>query len=128
MPDIAHTMGSDLLVDATGDIQTSDGLELGQERVLRRLFTAPFAYVWSPDYGAGLARFLGNPMASARIAAVTRAQMFQEASVARSPAPIISVQARPDGTVLETIQYVDTTTQQVSRVTPFTVSPAGAQP
>lgn len=125
MPDIAHMVGSDLAVDATGDILTSDGAELGQERVLRRLFTSPFAYVWSPDYGAGLARFLGNPMAPARISAVTRTQMFKEASVARSPAPVITVQAQPDGTVVETIQYVDTTSQQVTRIGPFSVSSSG---
>jgi hypothetical protein len=68
--DISHIPGNDLLVDATGDIATSDGSQLGQERVLRRLFTNPGAYIWHLQYGAGLARFLGRPMAAARIRAV----------------------------------------------------------
>jgi hypothetical protein len=110
--DISHIPGNDLLVDATGDIATSDGSQLGQERVLRRLFTNPGAYIWHLQYGAGLARFLGRPMAAARIRAVIRSQMYQEAAVARLPAPVISVKPGRDGIFVANIQYIDANTGQ----------------
>jgi hypothetical protein len=110
--DISHIPGNDLLVDATGDIATSDGSQLGQERVLRRLFTNPGAYIWHLQYGAGLARFLGRPMAAARIRAVIRSQMYQEAAVARLPAPVITVRPGRDGIFVANIQYIDANTGQ----------------
>jgi phage baseplate assembly protein W len=112
MADVSHTMGSDLQLDATGDIATSDGSQLGQERVLRRLLTNPGAYIWQPQYGAGLARFLGRPMAAARISAISRAQMYQEDVVSHSPAPTIKVVPQDNGTFTETIRYVDAQTGQ----------------
>lgn len=110
MPELAHSFGHDLVVSATGDLALSSGTQEGQERVLRRLLTNPGDYVWHGDYGAGLARFLGQPIAASRIAAVSRSQMFKEAAVARSPAPTIEVAGSPDGTVVETITYVDANT------------------
>lgn len=103
----SHLFGNDLSVSPTGDIALSSGTQEGQERVLRRLLTNQGDYIWDGKYGAGLAQFIGQPASKARIAAVTRSQMFKEAAVARSPAPVINVQVSPDGTVVETIQYVD---------------------
>lgn len=111
MADISHTFGQDLSVDATGDLATSDGSQLGQERVLRRLLSNPGAYIWWLDYGAGLAQFIGRPAAPRRIAAVTRAQMFREAAVAQSPLPTVTITAGKDGTFTESISYVDAQTQ-----------------
>ncbi len=110
MADISHTYGSDLSVDATGDLAVSDGSQLGQERVIRRLLTNPGNYLWSLTYGAGLARFIGKPAAPRRMAAITRSQMFQEAAVARNPLPTVRISTFPDGTMTESIQYVDAQT------------------
>lgn len=112
MPDVAHTFGSDLTLGPGGDIATSDGSQLGQERVLRRLLTNPSDYIWHLEYGAGLPSFIGQPTNKPRIAAITRAQMFLESVVARNPAPLITVDARSTGVVTETIVYADAPTGQ----------------
>jgi hypothetical protein len=113
MADLQLTFGEDLTVDATGDLAVSEGTQEGQERVYRRLMTPQYGYVWHNSYGAGLASFLGQPNAPSRIAAVTRTQMFQEAAVARTPPPSITVTAQKDGTVTEDIKYVDADTGTV---------------
>ena len=112
MPDVQHTFGSDLTLSVNGDIDTSDGTQLGQERVLRRLLTNPQDYIWHLNYGAGLPGFVGLPTNEARISAITRAQMFRESVVARTPAPQITINVQPTGTVTESILYSDAATQQ----------------
>lgn len=111
MPDIQHTMNSDLTSSATGDIALSTGTQLGQERVLRRLLTNPKAYIWHLNYGAGLGRFVGQTVNKLRIAAVAKAQMYREAIVSRTPAPTIAVDVQQTGVVTLNIGYVDTTSQ-----------------
>lgn len=110
MADVAHDFGSDLTAGPTGDLAVVTGTLEGQQRVLRRLMTNPGAYIWQLPYGAGLARFLGQPTSAARIASVTRGQMFQEAAVTRDPAPSIEVLTQTNGVVTESIQYIDADT------------------
>jgi phage baseplate assembly protein W len=112
MPDLFHQWGSDLAVGATGDIATAAGSLLGQQRVLRRLLTNPGDYIWQPDYGAGLAQFVGQPASAARIRAVIRSQIFEESAVARTPEPVIDVSVLPggSGSVYVHIRYVDSGT------------------
>lgn len=112
MPDLYHVFGQDLAVSASGDLAMATGSEFGQQRVLRRLLTNPGSYIWQLEYGAGLARFIGQPTNAQRIAAVTRAQMYREAAVTRNPAPLVNVDARADGTVTLHIQYADAPTGQ----------------
>jgi hypothetical protein len=110
MGDLSHQWGSDLVVGPTGDLAIVDGSVLGQQRVLRRLLTNQGDYIWQLAYGAGLPQFIGQPVGSARIAAVVRSQIFQESSVARTPEPVIEIQLAPDGlpsTVYVYIRYVD---------------------
>lgn len=107
MADGAQLWGSDLLISPTGDISLSDGTELGQQRVLRRLLTNPGDYIWHLDYGAGLARFVGQPAAPAQIRAIIRSQIFKEATVSPSPEPTIDVTQNADGTLYVHIRYVD---------------------
>ncbi len=107
MADLALTFGTDLTIDSTGDIALSEGTQEGQERVIRRLLTNQYEYIWHVTYGAGLARFLGTPTVASRIAGVTRAQMFREAAVSQTPPPAISVTPQKDGTVFLNIRYVD---------------------
>src|SRR6195256_1132934 len=97
MADASHQWGSDLMIGATGDIGTVAGPLLGKQRVLRRLLTNPGDYIWQIDYGAGLARFIGQPTNALQIRAVVRGQIFKEATVARQPEPVIDVEVAPGG-------------------------------
>ncbi len=124
MADVFHQWGSDLIVGPTGDIATIDGSLSGQQRVLRRLLTNPGDYIWQLDYGAGLARFIGQPANPLQIRAVIRSQIFKEAVVARQPEPLINVQVAPSGasgTIYVYIRYVDTESSQTQTVS-FSVS------
>ena len=113
-------MGSDLSIGTTGDLALAAGAQLCQQRVLRRLLTNPGDYIWQPDYGAGLARFIGQPGNALRIRAVIRSQIFKEAAVSREPEPVIDVQIAPGGaagTIYVHLQYADAvsgTTQVLS--------------
>ena len=124
MADASHQWGSDLIADSTGDIAAVSGPLLGQQRVLRRLLTNPGDYIWQLDYGAGLARFIGQPVNPLQIRAVIRSQIFKEAVVARQPEPVIDVQVAPEGgsgTVYVYIRYVDAESSQ-TQVISFSVS------
>lgn len=120
MPDLSHQWGGDLMIGPTGDLATTSGIELGQQRVLRRLLTNTNDYIWQITYGAGLARFIGQPGSAVRIRALIRSQIFKEAAVARTPEPVIDVQVAPDGaagTVYVHIRYVDAPSGQTQALT-----------
>jgi len=122
--DASHLWGSDLVLSPTGDIGMASNALLGQQRVLRRLLTNPGEYVWQLDYGAGLARFIGQPINRLQISAVIRSQIFKESAVARQPEPVIDVQtSHPDGSgvVYVHIRYVDAESMQ-TQILSFTVS------
>jgi phage baseplate assembly protein W len=124
MADASHQWASDLVVGPTGDIASVSGQLLGQQRVLRRLLTSPGDYIWRLDYGAGLARFIGQPINAQQIKAVVRSQIFKEPAVARQPEPVIDVEAPPGGaagTVYVYIRYVDSESRQ-TQVLSFSVS------
>lgn len=110
MVDAWHQFGGDLAVGPAGDIAVASGSELGQQRVLRRLLTSPGDYIWAMDYGAGLGRFVGQPVDAAQIEAVIRGQMFKEAAVARQPEPVVEVSADQAGAVFVQIRYADAET------------------
>lgn len=105
--DISHIYGDDLQIDAKGGLAIAEDADLGIQRILRRLMTNPFGYVWSLDYGGGVAAFLGHPAAARRIESVVRSQMYLEASVAQVPPPKIRVSAQADGSVVVAIRYAD---------------------
>lgn len=107
MADLAHGFGADLVVGPTGDLALSDGPVLTRERVLRRLLTSPGDYLWALDYGAGLARFVGEPVAAGVLAAVVRGQIFREAAVARTPEPVVEARADGVGTLAVAVRYAD---------------------
>lgn len=107
MADVSHQFGSDLVLGPTGDLATADGSVLSQQRVLRRLLTNPGDYIWQLAYGAGLAQFVGQPAVAARIGGAIRVQMLREATVARTPEPVVDVQAGATGDVYVTVRYAD---------------------
>ena len=124
MADISHQWGSDLTIGSTGDLVAVAGATLGQQRLLRRLLTSPGDYIWQPYYGAGLARFIGQPGNALQIRAVVRSQIFKEAAVARTPEPVIDVSFGPagaGGTVYVHIRYVDADSGQTQLLS-FSVS------
>ena len=124
MIDIAHQWGSDLSVGPTGDIGIVSGALLGQQRILRRLLTNPGDYIWQLDYGAGLARFVGQPANLLQIKAAIRSQIFKEATVARTPEPAIEVEVAPggaSGVVYVYIRYIDSQNGQ-TQVLSFSVT------
>jgi phage baseplate assembly protein W len=110
MNDLWHQFSADLAVGVTGDLAVASGPLLGQQRVLRRLLTNPGDYIWAPDYGAGLAQFVGVPADAAQIRAVIRSQIFKEAAVARQPEPIVDVEIDGGGTVYVHVRYADAST------------------
>ena len=120
MPDAFHQYGGDLAIGAGGDLSVADAALLGQQRVLRRLLTNPGDYLWNPSYGAGLARFVGQPASAARIRSVIRSQIFQEAAVARQPEPVIAVRVAVDGSVIADVRYADSASGQ-TQVLSFSV-------
>jgi phage baseplate assembly protein W len=107
MQDLAQTWGDDLQIGSTGDLALASAAQLGQQRVLRRLLTNPGDYIWHTEYGAGLARFVGQPASAAGIASVIRGQIFQESFVARTPEPVIDVQSDNAGNLFVHLRYVD---------------------
>lgn len=121
MQDAALLWGGDLSAGSTGDLALVNGTALGQQRVLRRLLTNPGDYIWQLEYGAGLARFIGQPCNIAAIKATIRSQIFMESSVARLPEPDIDVQSGQDGSVYVYIRYVDSSSGS-TQVLSFSVS------
>lgn len=121
MPDAALLWGTDLFGGPSGDVALVSGTTLGQQRFLRRLLTNPGDYIWHPEYGAGLARFVGQTIDTRAIGAVIRGAIFKEACVARVPEPLIDVTSANDGSVFVHIRYVDSTTS-VTQILSFSVS------
>jgi hypothetical protein len=106
--DLSHFMGGDLSVSATGDLQPVNGTLRGQQRILRRLLTNPGEYVFHPDYGAGLPRYIGRNADLAKITALIRGQILLEDAVAKTPAPVITVELLGvTGGISCSIQYTD---------------------
>lgn len=114
--DLHQYFGTDLSASATGDLQPVAGSTRGQQRILRRLLTNPGDYVWHPDYGAGLPRYVGSVIDVAKMRALIRGQVLLEDSVAKTPEPVIDVQTIPSGMTVN-IQYYDAATR-----TPQTLS------
>ena len=110
MADLQMNWSGDLSTSPTGDLATVDGPALGTQRVLRRLMTNPNDYIWNPEYGAGLAQFVGRPVQPARVEALIRSQMLQETAVAKLPEPVIAVQSDAAGHLYTQIRYADAAT------------------
>jgi phage baseplate assembly protein W len=91
LSDLYHYFGTDLSPSNTGDLLTVTAITRGQQRVLRRLLTNPGDYIFQPEYGAGLAQWIGATADLAAMRALIRGQMLLEPSVAVQPEPDVSV-------------------------------------
>jgi hypothetical protein len=119
MADLTLSWGGDIATGPTGDLATVTGSQLGQQRLIRRLLTNSGDYIWQPGYGAGLAGFVGSPVDADRIHAVILSQLFKEAAVAATPAPVVTVDTDQGGafnTITATVLYTDALTDQVQNV------------
>jgi phage baseplate assembly protein W len=110
MADIAHVWGQDLQLGPTGDLAVVAGDGETQQRIIHRLLTNTGDYIWQLAYGAGLPAMVGQVVNGPAIAAIVRAQLLLEGSVAPSPEPVVTIAATPDGTVTLSIRYADATT------------------
>jgi hypothetical protein len=105
LQDLNHLWGGDVFASPTGDLGVSGGATRSQQRVIRRLLTNPLDangppdYNMHPSYGAGLARYVGMNVDSAKLRALIRGQMLLEDSVAKKPEPQITVK-QPDPTTI----------------------------
>lgn len=111
MPDLDHLWGNDLTVGPTGDIALVDGDDLTTERIIRRLMTTVKGYIWHLTFGAGIPQRIGDVLDIGLITGVVRNQIALEASVARSPAPNITVTPILNG-VSVSITYASAITGQ----------------
>jgi hypothetical protein len=113
MADLFQWYGSDFLVDVNGDLMSVSGATWTQQRIVRRLLTPPNTYLFHPEYGAGLGRFIGenlSPDLYQEIRNLIVTQIFLEAAVAKNPKPIITLSILNvlENTVLNVaIEYFD---------------------
>jgi len=113
MSDAFHYFGDDLSLSASGDILTvAQGTGLTKQRILRRLLTPQGGYIWELPYGAGLPALIGRPVTPMDIKNAIRAQIFNEATVAKAPEPVITVNGAANGTFTVTIAYTDAVSGQ----------------
>lgn len=97
----------DLAQTPSGDIATVTGSQQGTQRVLRRLLTPRFDLLFNPSYGLGLPRRIGSTTNGRTLTGLARAQMFQEAAVAISPPPNVTINAMPSGEDIVNVSYTD---------------------
>lgn len=125
LADFDHYIGGDISTSNTGGIAIVTGTLRGQQRVLRRLLTNPGDYIFEPDYGAGLAQWIGRNADLNKLKALIVGQIALEPSVAANPAPQIALTqiANPDGGGFAvSIAYTDAATGQPVTLS-FNVTP-----
>lgn len=109
--DIYQYWGSDLSASPSGDLDAVEGSLRGQQRVLRRLLTNPGDDIFNPNYGAGLAQYVGSVASAANIESLIRGQMLQESVVSKSPPPQVAVTQINSGLQVS-LSYTDAPTGQ----------------
>lgn len=123
MQDIYQVLGSDIQASVSGDLQPVSTYTRSQQRLLRRLLTPAGSYIWHVNYGAGLQQYVGMPLSTSlyqKIVGIINFQIQQEISIAKSPAPVISIKSISEGLYCN-IQFTESSTQTTQYLT-FTVS------
>ena len=116
MFDQDHYYGNDIESSARGGLALVDGDTMTRQRILRRLMTNPQTtlpdgtvipgdYLWQPDYGAGLPKYVGSVGKEKEIQSRCIAQMLLEPGVAQSPAPTVTVEYITNGITLNLSYY-----------------------
>ncbi|MEX3933262.1 phage tail protein [Paraburkholderia phymatum] len=111
LADCSQLWGNDIVTSPTGDLGIATDATRSQQRVIRRLLTNPLDangppdYPLHPDYGAGLARYVGANVNVAKLRALIRGQMLLEDSVAKNPQPQVTVTLIDPTTISVYIRY-----------------------
>jgi hypothetical protein len=107
LADLFHWWGQDLQPGPTGDLAPATGANRTSQRIIRRLLTNPGGgdYPWQPAYGAGLPAKIGQTLDLAQLRALIIGQIALEASVARSPAPQVTVTEVQGGVAISVVYY-----------------------
>ena len=109
MPDVYCNWDDDLALTPGGDLRMVDGIDRGQQRIIRRLMTILSEYIWHPEYGASVPQRIGERLDDELIESVIRSQIFLEAAVARDPPPTIMLRKIESGVFVRII-YLDAST------------------
>jgi len=117
MSALSHTIGADLDLSSAGGVAVVTGADQTQQALLRRLCTNAGAYIWQPDYGAGLPARVGSVMDEAGIRALVLEQMQSEAGVDQTQTITVTVTNPKTGAYLLAISYTDATTGTVQELT-----------
>jgi phage baseplate assembly protein W len=110
-----HWYGLDIQFAANGDDASANGILEINQRIVRELMTAPGDYIWAPNYGAGLGRYIGKAMSAevfAELKALITAIVVRQPDVQRQPGPQITFQADATGLLSTQIIYVYAPTRQ----------------
>ncbi len=117
-----HWYGLDIQFAASGDDASASGILEINQRILRELMTSPGDYVWQPNYGAGLGRYIGQSLSTAKFAelkALITSIVIKQPDVQRQPAPQVTFQSDAAGLLSTQIIYVYAPTRQpVTMVAP----------
>ncbi|MGN6085781.1 phage tail protein [Trinickia sp.] len=111
--DSFHWWGQDIQFSASGDDLTATGVQELNQRIVRALLTPPGTYIWHPEYGAGLGRFVGRALSNEQfteIKSLIQSVLKGEPDVQKQPAPTYTYQADATGLLSVTINYVYTPT------------------
>jgi len=111
MVDLALAWSADLCLSPGQDLALVSDPQRTEQRIIRRLLTAPGGYFWNAGYGAGLGAAVGAPARPPAIEAVIRAQIGQEAGVAANPVPQVSTLFTTPDVMTVSITYADAATQ-----------------
>ncbi len=117
MSDATLVWGGDLTTSPTGDLGTSTGGALGQQRVLRRLLSNMKDDVWHPEYGGGLGQYVGSTPNARAVEGAIRAQLYAESTIAHQPEPSVTTNGLTDGSVYVNIAYADASTRTPQTLT-----------
>lgn len=128
MADLHLDFGTDLNFAPNGDVQLAEGATLTNQRLARRFFTNPqqtdasgiaFAsadYLFHPDYGLGLGRFvdtLGNRTTQRQVELLMAGQARSEAMIAPLPIPTAQSALKPTGQLDVVLRYATRAGDQV---------------
>lgn len=99
LADFYHYWGQDLTQDPTGGVALAYRSDRTSQRIIRRLLTNPGGgdYPWQPEYGAGLPAKIGTNLDLPNLTAIITGQIALEPTVARTPAPQITLTPFPGG-------------------------------
>lgn len=117
MSALSHTMGGDLDLSGAGGLAAVTGADQTRQAILRRLCTNSGAYIWQPDYGAGLPGRVGSVMDESAVRSLVLEQMNDEAGVDQSQPINVTITNPKVGAYLLAISYTDAASGTVQELT-----------